>query len=134
MVESSTEANMEHEQQKPKGLKSRINSFRYAFQGIRQLFRSEPNALIHLIATIIVIATGFYFDLSSAEWLWIVLAIALVFTAELFNSALEYLSDVVSPGYNEKIKHAKDLAAGAVLVTSIFAVVVAILIFYPKFC
>lgn len=110
----------------------RLNSFRYALAGIADLLGSQPNARIHLLATALVIAAGLYFGLSKNEWCLVVLAIASVFAAEAFNTALEHLTDLVSPDYHPLAGKAKDVAAGAVLFAAIGAAVVGVLVFLPK--
>lgn len=113
-------------------LSKRLKSFRYAFAGLFDLFKSQPNALIHLAATGVVIAAGFYFQLSKIEWCIVSLTIALVFAVEAVNTALEYLTDLVSPGYHPLAGKTKDASAAAVLITAFGAVVVAVVIFLPK--
>jgi diacylglycerol kinase len=113
-------------------LRKRLNSFRYAFAGIASLLGSQPNARIHLLATGLVIAAGFYFGLSKTEWCLVVLAITSVFAAEAFNTALEHLTDLVSPDYHPLAGKAKDVAAGAVLFAAMGAAVVGVLVFLPK--
>jgi diacylglycerol kinase (ATP) len=104
-------------------------SFEYAFDGFRTAFKEEPNMRIHTLAAVVVIAAGIYVNLGAIEWAIIAICIAGVFTAELFNTAIENLCDVVSPGQNEQIKIVKDISAAAVFCTSIGALIVAILIF-----
>ncbi len=113
-------------------IKKRLLSFKYAFRGILDLFLSHPNARIHLLATLAVVAAGFYFGLSAGEWALIVLAISCVLAAEAFNSALEYLTDLTSPQQNPLAGKAKDIAAGAVLILAIGAVVIGCLVFIPR--
>jgi diacylglycerol kinase len=113
-------------------LKKRLNSFRYAFSGIATLFRSEPNAKIHLALTMLVVAGGFFFRLDTKEWSIIVLAIVAVLSAEAFNTAIEQLTDLVSPDYHPLAGKAKDLSAGAVLLVAIGAALVGVIIFLPK--
>lgn len=113
-------------------IKARLKSFRYAFNGIITLLRNEHNARIHLFATVCVIIAGFWLGLSATEWIAIVLSIGFVFSAEAVNSAVEYLADYVSPDYHKLIKHAKDVAAGAVLIAAIAAATVGLIIFIPK--
>ena len=113
-------------------LKKRISSFKYAFRGIAWLFRFEHNARIHLLAFILVIIAGFVFRITSGEWALIILVSAFVFSAEAFNSALEFLADEVSEEQRNKIGKAKDLAAAAVLIAAIAAVVIGAIIFIPK--
>lgn len=93
---------------------------------------SENNARIHLLASIVVILTGIYVELSAQEWLWIALAIALVWILEAINTAIEALVDLASPDFHPLAGKAKDIAAAAVLIASIFAVIVGIIIFFPK--
>lgn len=114
-------------------LKARFKSFYYAFRGITTLIRNEHNARIHLTATIFVISTGIYTHLSPSEWCIIVLLIGLVFMAEAFNSAIEYLADRISPDYHPLIKAAKDVAAGAVLFIALASAIIGLIIFIPKF-
>jgi len=113
-------------------LRSQYNSFKYAFQGVFDLFKSQPNAKIHLFTSIIVISAGFYFSLSKTEWAIVLLTICLVFAAEAFNTAIEYLTDLVSPDYHPLAGKTKDVAAAGVLLTAFGAIGVAIMIFLPK--
>ncbi|MCB0430075.1 MAG: diacylglycerol kinase family protein [Flavobacteriales bacterium] len=113
-------------------LRKRLASFRYAFAGIKALIRDEHNARIHLVATLCAVAAGFYFRISSFEWIAVAVAIGLVFITEAINTAIEQLADVVSPGKNERIGRIKDLAAAAVLLSAITAVVIGLVVFGPK--
>jgi diacylglycerol kinase (ATP) len=108
---------------------TRVQSFRYAIRGIGAMLRTESNARIHAIATIAAIAVGFAIGISRIEWLAITLSITAVWCAEGFNTAIESICDVASPDYHPKVEQAKDIAAGAVLITAIGAVVVGLLIF-----
>lgn len=112
-------------------LKRRLNSFGYALRGIAAAFRSEPNMKLHVLAAIEVIFLGWFFNITNPEWCWIILAIGLVWMAEIFNTALEKLTDLVSPDYHELAGQAKDLAAGAVLMAAFTALAIGILIFWP---
>ena len=115
------------------GIRSRIKSFGFAINGIKQLFQSEPNARLHLLAAILVITVGFFLNISTSDWLWISLAVALVFILELTNSAIEMLVDLVQPTYHPLAGKVKDMMAGAVLISAIFSVIVGLLIFTPHF-
>jgi|1_EtaG_2_1085319.scaffolds.fasta_scaffold02648_2 undecaprenol kinase/diacylglycerol kinase (ATP) len=110
----------------------RIKSFIHAFNGLKIAFKEEPNFKIHVIATIMVIAAGLYFKLSTTEWLAIIIVIGLVLLTELLNTAIENIADFISPERHEKIKMTKDIAAAAVLISAIVALVVGMLIFVPK--
>lgn len=117
---------------KPFSVKDRLRSFRYAFKGVITLLANEHNARIHAVATLCVIIAGFIFDICAMEWVAVVISIGMVFAAEAFNTAVEYMADFISPGHNEYIGKAKDVAAGAVLILSVCAVVIALIIFIPK--
>ncbi|MCF0039385.1 MULTISPECIES: diacylglycerol kinase family protein [Dyadobacter] len=108
-------------------------SFRFAGVGIYNLFRYENNARIHLMACILVLMAGVFFDISSVEWTIIIIQIALVLAAEAFNTSIEKLADLVMPDYHPVIKVVKDTAAAAVLLLAISAVLVGLIIFVPKF-
>ena len=114
-------------------LKKRISAFNYAFKGIRWLLCHEAHAIIHIIAAIGVITAGFLFKISSLEWCVICLCIGIVFTAEGFNTAIEKLADRITQDPDPLIKIAKDVAAGAVLISAISTIVIAAIIFIPKF-
>lgn len=116
----------------PFSLKKRISSFKHAYDGLIHLFREEHNSWIHVLAMLVVVAAGFIFHLSTLEWILVCLAIGVVFTAEVINTAIERIVDLISPGIHPLAKQAKDLGAAAVLVTAATAVVIAVLIFGPK--
>lgn len=112
--------------------RGRIRSFGYAFAGIATLLRTQPNARIHLFATLIVVGLGFVLGVSALEWAALILAIGLVFSAEAFNSAVEVLADKVEPQRDPAIKVVKDVAAGGVLLAAMAAAVVGLMVFVPK--
>lgn len=112
--------------------KLRLKSFKYAWNGLLDLVKTQPNAQIHLLITVLVLAAGYYFQLSASEWCIILLTIALVLAAEAFNTALEYLTNLVSPDYHPLAGKTKDVAAGGVLITAFIAVLVGMIIFLPK--
>lgn len=95
------------------------------------MIRCQHNAWIHAAATIAVAVLGVLFRLTRFEWCWIVLAIAIVWTAEALNTAFEFLADAASPNFHPIVKDAKDVAAGAVLVTAIAAVIIGAIVFGP---
>ncbi len=113
-------------------IRRRANSFRFAFQGLADLFRTQPNARIHLVITGIAVAAGLYLGLSRLEWAVVALCIALVLALEAVNTALEYLTDLVQPDRHPLAGKAKDAAAAAVLLAAMGAVAVGLLIFLPK--
>lgn len=113
-------------------VKKRIHSFKYAFNGLRILFKYEHNARIHLFATICVLAAGILLKISTFEWFAVIFAIGIVIAFEAINSAIESLADFVSPQQHHLIQKIKDLAAAAVLVSAISAAIVGFLIFIPR--
>ena len=110
----------------------RLKSFVYAFRGIGKAVATQPNMRIHLVVAVGVVAAGCFFGISAMEWAFCVLCFALVIGAELFNSAVESVVDLASPGYHKLAADAKDMAAGAVLICAIFSVVIGLIIFLPK--
>ncbi len=110
----------------------KLDSFRYAFQGLVDLFRSQPNARIHAMAATAAGVAGYFFQISRLEWVAIVLCIVLVISMEAMNTALEYLTDLVSPDYHPLAGKVKDVAAAAVLIAAIGSIGVATIIFLPK--
>ncbi|MFO7620165.1 MAG: diacylglycerol kinase family protein [Bacteroidales bacterium] len=112
--------------------RSRFGSFRFASKGLLTLLKYEHNSRIHLLAALAVIAAGIVLKISMPEWCLIIIVTGLVFMAELLNTALEEMSDVIDPEWNEKIRKVKDYAAAAVLISSIVSAVVGGLIFIPK--
>jgi diacylglycerol kinase len=113
-------------------LKKTLNSFRYAFQGIGDLFRTQPNSQVHALVSLLVIAAGFFFKIDRTEWLIIVVCIVLVISLEAMNTAIVYLTDLVSPDYHPLAGRTKDVAAGAVLIAAMGTIIVGLLIFLPK--
>jgi len=109
----------------------RIRSFKCAFKGIGVMISSQHNAWIHAAATVIVIVVSFYLRLSKPEWCWIILAIISVWTAEALNTAFEFLTDVASPEFHPLAEKAKDVAAGAVLISAIGSILIGMVILGP---
>jgi diacylglycerol kinase (ATP) len=120
------------DQKKKFKINDRLKSFKNAFSGFGRLFRDEHNARIHLFILVMVLLAGIFLRISSSDWIAIAFASGLVFVSECFNTAIEYLSDVVSPEYNKKIKRAKDLAASGVLISAIISVIIGIIVFFPE--
>ncbi len=109
----------------------RVRSFQCAIKGIAIMLATQHNAWIHAVATICVVATGFFFGFSKSEWCWIVLAIIAVWTAEALNTAFEFLADIASPDFHPLTGKAKDVAAGAVLISVIGSVIIGLFIIGP---
>ena len=113
-------------------IKQRIKSFKYAFEGIREVLQSQANPKIHLTVAIVTVILASYIGLTRIEWCLIILCIVLVFSAETFNTSIEHLTNLVSPEYHPLAKKTKDAAAGAVLWVAMGACIVGLLIFLPK--
>jgi diacylglycerol kinase (ATP) len=109
----------------------RLKSFRFAFEGLAFMLRTQHNAWVHLVATVAVIAAGIVFQVSAADWRWLIACLTLVWLAEAMNTAFEYLCDVVQPEFHASVKRAKDIAAGAVLICSIGAALVGLVTLAP---
>ena len=106
-----------------------IRSFGFALKGIKVAFREELNIRIHVLALIITIGAGIYFKITPIEWCFIFLASGFVFSLELINTAIENLTDLVAPEKNSMAEKIKDVAAAAVLVSSIAALLTGVIIF-----
>lgn len=115
-------------------LANRLRSFHYAGQGLVFMLKTQHNAWLHAMATVLVLVAGWYWQVARADWCWLIVAMTLVWMAEAFNTAVEYVCDVVSPNYHLAVKHAKDIAAGAVLVCALGATIVGGLVFWPYWC
>ena len=109
----------------------RIKSFRDAFRGLWYTIRTQQNAQIHLVITVITLSFGAYVGLTASEWCLIFLAIGLVIGSEVVNTAIESLTDLVSPEYHPLAGRVKDVAAGGVLVCAICAAIIGVIIFGP---
>ena len=108
-----------------------LMSFRHAFCGLRTLVKTQRHARVHAVATVAVVVAGWWCGVSRAEWCALVLACAGVWAAEALNTALEFLADAVTREKHPLIGHAKDVAAGAVLVMAIAALIVGGVVFVP---
>jgi diacylglycerol kinase len=113
-------------------IKSRLQSFRYAVNGLAELLKNEHNSRIHLFAAIVAIILGIILKLNNIEWSLLIIVIGIVFLTELLNSAIEKLADRVDSKWDELIGKAKDFSAAAVLVSAVIAITVGLLIFIPK--
>src|SRR5262245_21428036 len=111
--------------------KDRLQSVRHAGAGVGLMLRTQHNAWIHLLITLIVCLAGLWLRISSVDWRWLTIAIVVVWVAEATNTAFEYLCDVVSPEFLVSVAKAKDIAAGAVLICTGGAVVLGLLTLWP---
>lgn len=110
----------------------RLRSFGHAFRGLAYLLRSQPHARLHALATVGVIGLAWYLKVGRGEWLALMLAVGLVWTAEALNTALEALADAVHPEQHPLIGRAKDAAAAGVLISALAALAVGALVFIPR--
>lgn len=110
-----------------------IKGFGYALKGVAVAVKEQLNLKVHLLAVVVVIVAGIYFELNAVEWAIIFLTFGLVIATEMVNTAIEYLVDFVSPQQHPMAGKIKDVAAGAVLITAVIAIAVAITIFGNKF-
>jgi diacylglycerol kinase len=113
-------------------IRKRYRSFGHAFAGVSQLFRTETHFVLHLAALLLAVIAGFLLKLNNSEWIAVVLVSALVITTEAMNTAVERLTNLVSPNYNEQAKKIKDISAAAVLLSAIAAIAVGLIIFLPR--
>ena len=113
-------------------ISKRLKSFIYAFNGLRILLKEEHNARIHLLVSILVVAAGFIFKVTTMEWIALILVMGFVIALEIINSSIENIADFISPDKHPQIKKIKDLGAAAVLVGAISAIAVGAFIFLPK--
>ena len=109
-----------------------INSFGYAFEGIKQAYLGEQNMRIHFFMATLVIIFGFFLKISYFEWLVCLLLIGLVIMAEFINTAVEYVVDLASPKVHPLAKAAKDTASAGVLMMAIISAGIGLIIFVPK--
>lgn len=108
-------------------------SLSHAWKGIRWLILTQANARLHLAATLLVVMAGIALGLNRYEWTLLALAIALVWVAEALNTAIECLADALHPEHDPLVGRAKDVAAGGVLLSSIAALIIAVLILIQRF-
>lgn len=113
-------------------LHRKIHNVRYALRGVQIAWQEEFSFRVEVVAAAIVFLLGWYYGISTLEWLVIASTIGAVFTAEIFNTALEELCDKFKADPDPHIAKIKDLAAGAVLVASFFALIVGTIIFLPR--
>lgn len=119
--------------QKTISFRSRLSSFGFACRGIQKFFNQEPNAWIHLTATIAVFTSSAHFSISGFELLALIIVTGLVWIAEMFNTVIERVMDFISPAHHPQVAFIKDLAAGAVLIAAIMAAITGLIVFIPKF-
>lgn len=112
-------------------LQSRLAAFRYAFEGWWHVIRTQRNAWIHAVVSLVVLTLSFFLGLSTHDWAVIMIAIALVWIAEFLNTALEAVVDLASPQQHELAKIGKDVGAAAVLIAAATSIIIGLLILGP---
>lgn len=112
-------------------VRNRLRSFKFAFRGAWSLIRREPSIQVQTGIAIIVTAAGFYFEITRTEWIFQVLAMGIVLTAEGLNTAIEKIADFIHPEFHIKIGVIKDVSAGAVTFAAIAAFIIGVLIYWP---
>lgn len=115
-----------------KFFRSRIISFKNAFSGLGHVIRTQKNAWIHLAATVFVIAISFWLKLNSIEWAFIIFSVAFVWSAEIFNTSIEKVFDILVDETHPHVKTGKDVGAAAVLISAIASLIIAGIILFPK--
>ncbi len=110
----------------------RLKSVSFAFKGAVKLITTEHSIMVQFSIGILLTIGGFYFGITTTEWLFQTMAIGLVISIEGLNTAVEKIADFIHPNYDEKIGFIKDIAAGAVLFAAITAVIIGLIIYIPK--
>ena len=108
-----------------------FKSFTYSFRGLRKVVHEEQNLKIQLIAAFFIAMLAWYFRVNRIEWILLILSSGLVILAEVVNSAIERVTDVLKPRINGYVKEIKDIMAAAVMITAVTSVIVGVIIFYP---
>jgi|SRR3989344_4551769 len=108
-----------------------LKPFRYAFDGISWSFRNHRNFQIHTLIAVIALACGFFLHIARHDWILLIFTIILVYVAEMMNTAMEEITDLVTVKWAKQAKIAKDVSAGLVLITAAGAIMVGLLIFIP---
>jgi diacylglycerol kinase len=112
-------------------IKRLLKSFSYAFRGLFKTIKEEQNLKVHLIVAFFVLILGIYLGVSRIEFIFLIIVIGLVILMEIANSAIERITDILKPRLNVYVMEIKDITAAAVLVSSLIAIIVGIIIFYP---
>lgn len=111
--------------------RTRIASFKYAFAGWWYVIRTQQNAWIHAIASVLVVIFSIWLEISTIEWALIIIAVAFVWTAEFFNTALEAIVDLTTEDHHPLAKIAKDVGAAAVLIAALTAALIGFMVLGP---
>jgi len=106
-------------------------SFKHAWDGIVYTFKTQPNFIVHLLVTLVVVVLGFHFQIETWEWLILVFTITLVLIAEMINTSLETMVDLITQKQDLKARNFKDVSAGMVLMASLASLIIGAIIFTP---
>ena len=124
---------MQPKERKAFSLIARIGSLKHAFRGIKIFIQNTHNSWVEIFFSIIFILLGFYFSITSGEWLSLIIVIFVMIMAEAFNTAMEVHMDLTSPGEHPFARDTKDIAAGAVLISVFLTIITVLIIFAPYF-
>lgn len=113
-------------------MKKSIKSFKYAFAGFIHVWQDHPNIRVHIISGAFVILLAYLLNISSIEYLFVLITIFFVIISEMMNTAIEEMTDLITKEHRKEAKIAKDVAAGAVLLSALFSIIVGIIIFVPR--
>lgn len=111
----------------------RLKSMGFALRGAIKLITTEHSVMVQFSIGILMVAAGFYFDITTTEWMFQTLAIGLVLAVEGLNTAVEKIADFIHPNFHEKIGFIKDIAAGSVFFAAMTAIAIGAFIYVPKF-
>jgi diacylglycerol kinase (ATP) len=114
-------------------LTGRLKSVKYAFLGAIKLITTEHSIMVQFSIGIIMTIAGFYFQITTIEWLFQTMAIGFIMSIEGLNTAVEKIADFIHPNYHERIGFIKDIAAGAVFFAALTAIAIGLIIYIPKF-
>jgi diacylglycerol kinase (ATP) len=114
-------------------LMGRLKSVKYAFQGSLKLIKTEHSIMVQFSIGIVMTIAGFYFQISTTEWLFQTMAIGMIMSIEGLNTAVEKIADFIHPNYHERIGFIKDIAAGSVFFAALTAIAIGLIIYIPKF-
>jgi len=114
-------------------IRNRLKSVKYAANGFWILITTEKSIIAQIIIGLLVTFIGFLMKLSATEWLFQTFAIGLILVAESLNTAIEKMADFIHPEYNKNIGRIKDISAGAAFFAAIFAIIIGLIIYIPKF-
>jgi diacylglycerol kinase (ATP) len=114
-------------------LTGRLKSVKYAFLGAVKLITTEHSIMVQFSIGIIMTIAGFYYQISTTEWLFQTMAIGMIMSIEGLNTAVEKIADFIHPNYHERIGFIKDIAAGSVFFAALTAVAIGLIIYIPKF-